>query len=185
MGKKQIPNEINISKNTMIYKNTSITPREIQDNSTSIKQVQDAIRKDNMNGYLEILKCDWQNEEKCRAFLVVQWLRICLPIQGTQIPSLVREDSTCCVATKPMRQNCQACALEPVNHYWTHVPREACASQLESSPHLQQLEEAHVGQQRPNARRKKGRKKRRKEEEGRKRNAREELENKVKSSSRK
>ena len=41
MGKKQIPNEINISKNTMIYKNTSITPREIQDNSTSIKQVQD------------------------------------------------------------------------------------------------------------------------------------------------
>jgi len=162
MGEKQIPKEINISKNTMIYKNTSITPREIQDNSTSIKQVQNAIRKDNMNGYLEILKCDWQNEEKCRAFLVVQWLRICLPIQGTQIPSLVREDSTCCVATKPMCQNCQACALEPVNHYWTHVPREACASQLESSPHLQQLEEAHVGQQRPNARRKKGRKKRRK-----------------------
>ena len=59
-GKKQIPKEINISKNTMKYKNTSITPREIQDNSTSIKQVQDAIRKDNMNGYLEILKCDWQ-----------------------------------------------------------------------------------------------------------------------------
>ena len=117
MGEKQIPKEINISKNTMIYKNTSITPREIQDNSTSIKQVQNAIRKDNMNGYLEILKCDWQNEEKCRAFLVVQWLRICLPIQGTQIPSLVREDSTCCVATKPMCQNGQACALEPVNHY--------------------------------------------------------------------
>ena len=57
MGEKQIPKEINISKNTMIYKNTSITLREIQDNSRSIKQVQDDIRKDNMNGYLEILKC--------------------------------------------------------------------------------------------------------------------------------
>ena len=77
-------------------------------------------------------------------------------MQGTQIPSLVQEDPTCCVATKPMCQNCQAYALELVNHnYWTHVPREDCVSQLESSPHLQQLEgsphlqqleEAHVGQ---------------------------------------
>ena len=40
------------------------------------------------------------------------------------------------------------------------MPREACVSQLESSPHLQQLEEAHVGQQRPSVKRKKGRKKR-------------------------
>ena len=59
MGEKQIPKEINISKNTMIYKNTYITLREIQDNSRSIKQVQDDIRKDNMNGYLEIVKYDW------------------------------------------------------------------------------------------------------------------------------
>ena len=34
------------------------------------------------------------------ASLVVQWLRICLPIQGTQVRSLVQEDSTCCKATK-------------------------------------------------------------------------------------
>ena len=34
-----------------------------------------------------------------------QWLRIHLPMQGTQVPSLVREDSTCCVASKPMRHN--------------------------------------------------------------------------------
>ena len=26
---------------------------------------------------------------------MVQWLRVCLPVQGTQIPSLVQEDSTC------------------------------------------------------------------------------------------
>ena len=34
------------------------------------------------------------------ASLVVQWLRICLPMQGTQVQSLVQEDSTCCKATK-------------------------------------------------------------------------------------
>ena len=34
--------------------------------------------------------------------LVVQWLRIHLPRQGTQDQSLVQEDLTCCGATKPM-----------------------------------------------------------------------------------
>ena len=37
--------------------------------------------------------------------LVVQWLRIHLPIQGTQIQSLVQEDSTCHRATKPVYHN--------------------------------------------------------------------------------
>ena len=36
------------------------------------------------------------------ASLVVQWLRIPLPMQGTRVRSLVREDPTCCGATKPM-----------------------------------------------------------------------------------
>ena len=31
-----------------------------------------------------------------RASLVVQWLRICLPIQETRVQALVREDPTCC-----------------------------------------------------------------------------------------
>ena len=34
--------------------------------------------------------------------LVAQWLRICLPMQGTQIRALVREDPTCHRATKPV-----------------------------------------------------------------------------------
>ena len=34
--------------------------------------------------------------------LVVQWLGICLPMQGTLVRSLVREDPTCCGATRPM-----------------------------------------------------------------------------------
>ena len=37
--------------------------------------------------------------------LVAQWLRICLPLQGTWVQSLVWEDPTCRRATKPMHHN--------------------------------------------------------------------------------
>ena len=40
-----------------------------------------------------------------RTSLVAQWLRIRLPMQGTRVRSLVREDPTCCGATKPVRHN--------------------------------------------------------------------------------
>ena len=39
------------------------------------------------------------------ASLVAQWLRICLPLQGTRVRALVWEDPTCRRATKPMRHN--------------------------------------------------------------------------------
>ena len=53
---------------------------------------------------------------------VVQWLRIRLPMQGTQVRSLVWEDPTCRGATKPVHRNYWACALEPTSHnYWAHV----------------------------------------------------------------
>ena len=52
--------------------------------------------------------------------LVVQWLRIRLPKQGTWVWSLIREDPTCRGATKPVRHNYWACALEPVScNYWS------------------------------------------------------------------
>ena len=47
--------------------------------------------------------------------LVVQWLRICQPVQGTQVHSLVWEDSTCPRAAEPAAINDRACALEPAN----------------------------------------------------------------------
>ena len=51
--------------------------------------------------------------------LVAQWLRICLPMQGTRVWALVREDPTCRGATKPVCHNYWACALEPKCHnYW-------------------------------------------------------------------
>ena len=37
--------------------------------------------------------------------LVAQWLRILLPMQGTRVRALVREDPTCRGATKPMCPN--------------------------------------------------------------------------------
>ena len=37
--------------------------------------------------------------------LMVQWLRIHLPMQGTQVRALVQEDPTCRGATKPVRHN--------------------------------------------------------------------------------
>ena len=40
-----------------------------------------------------------------RASLVAQWLRIRLPMQETQVRSLVQEDPTCRGATKPVCRN--------------------------------------------------------------------------------
>ena len=53
------------------------------------------------------------------ASLVVQWLRIHLPMQGTWIQALVQEDPTH-EATTPVCHNYWACALEPTSHnYWS------------------------------------------------------------------
>ena len=40
-----------------------------------------------------------------QTLLVVQWLSG-LSVQGTQVPPLLQEDSTCCRATKPVCYNC-------------------------------------------------------------------------------
>ena len=54
-----------------------------------------------------------------QTFLAVQWLRIPLPRQGTQVRSLVLADSTCRRATEPMSHNYGARVLQlltPVCH---------------------------------------------------------------------
>ena len=82
--------------------------------------------------------------------LVMHWIRICLSMQGLQVSSLVREDTTCREASKPMCHN-----------YWAHVPRmsapkperppqwEARSLKLQSSLCSPQLEKAHVQQRSP------------------------------------
>ena len=48
--------------------------------------------------------------------LVAQWLRICLPMQGTWVQALAQEDPTSCRATKPEHHCYRACALEPASY---------------------------------------------------------------------
>ena len=45
-------------------------------------------------------------------------------MQGTWVQALVREDPTCCGATKHVHHNYWACALEPTSHnYWAYEPQ--------------------------------------------------------------
>ena len=66
-----------------------------------------------------------------RASLVAQWLGVRLPMQGTRVRALVREDPTCHGATKPVCHNYGTCALEPVSHDY-----RACEPQLLKPPCL-------------------------------------------------
>ena len=85
-------------------------------------------------GLWEVIRVRWGHESRALVWwelcpykkrhqwtlLVAQWLRICLPMQGTRVRALVREDPTCHGATKPVSHNYWACALEPALHnYWS------------------------------------------------------------------
>ena len=79
--------------------------------------------------------------------LLVQWLKIHLPMQGTQVGSLVQEDPTRSEAPKPVSRKYWAEApqlLKPA-HLRVHAPqqekpaREAHAPKLKSSPYSPQL----------------------------------------------
>ena len=48
---------------------------------------------------------EMQIKTTMRASLVAQWLRICLPMQGTRVRVLVWEDPTCHGATGPVSHN--------------------------------------------------------------------------------
>ena len=104
------------------------------------------------------------------ASLVAQWLRICLPMQGTWVWALVREDPTCRGATKLMCHNYWASRtrepqlLKPARHnYWSLCTKSPCSATREAtpvrslltttkrSPCLPQLEKACVQQWRPSA----------------------------------
>ena len=63
------------------------------------------------------------------ASLVAQVIRVHLPVQGTQVPSLVREDPSRHGAAKLTRHNLQASIPEPTNHNrWAQAPRTPCPS---------------------------------------------------------
>ena len=47
----------------------------------------------------------YRERERETSLVVIQWLSICLPMQGTQVRSLIWEDSTCPGAIKPVCLN--------------------------------------------------------------------------------
>ena len=71
-----------------------------------------------LSGDISSRVMDMESECITETSLVAQWLRIHLPMQGTRVRALVRvqEDPTCRGATKPVRHNYRACALEPASH---------------------------------------------------------------------
>ena len=121
--------------------------------SQTIKYLMGHVRK--YKYYLKSMESHWwvSNQERCLAVcaaskhqsfwkqckkwvggtsLVAQWIRICLPMQGTWVRTLVWEDPTCRGATRPVRHNYWACALEPASHnYWAHVPQLLKPTHLE------------------------------------------------------
>ena len=82
--------------------------------------------------------------------LVVQWMVICLPVQGTKVQSPVREDPTCCGAVSL----CATTTEVHVTRAYLYAEREAsmvrslCAS-MKSSHSSAQLGEAQAQQRRP------------------------------------
>ena len=80
-------------------------------------------------------------------------------MQETLIRSLVLEDSTYLGATKTLYHNYWACTVEPVSQnkrsHHNKKQWETHTLQLESSPHLLQLDKTHMQQRRPSAAKKK------------------------------
>ena len=98
-----------------------------------------------VNHYVTILLAVTVSRVKDWTSLMVQWISICLPMQETQVWSLVQEDSSGWGSTKPMGCNCWAGALGPASlNYWARVlqllrpahlePREAQALQGGAAP---------------------------------------------------
>ena len=84
------------------------------------------------------------------ASLVVRWLRICLPMQGTQVRALVWEDPTCRRATRPVRQllSLRVWSLCSATRE-AAIVRGPCTT-MKSGPRLPQLDKALAQKQRPN-----------------------------------
>ena len=78
----------------------------------------------------------WFQNGKSWASLVAQWWRIHLPMQETQVRSLVWEDPTGSGSIKPVCHNHWACALKSRSrNYWAHAPQLLKPKQLQPVLH--------------------------------------------------
>ena len=111
--KKSVKNTNTWSLNNTLLNNQEITEEikeeikkytETNDNeNTTTQNLWDAA-KAVLRGKLIAIQ-SYLKKQETGVSLVVQWLRISLPMQGTQVQALVQEDPTCCRATKPERHN--------------------------------------------------------------------------------
>ena len=87
---------------------------------------------------------------KIGASLVAQWLRVCLPVQGTRVRALVWEDPTCRGATRSVCHNCWACASGACAPQREAAMVRGPRTAMKSGPRLPQLEKALAQKRRPN-----------------------------------
>ena len=76
------------------------------------------------------------------ASLVAQWLRICLPMQGTRVRALVWEDPTCHGATGPVGHNYWACVSGACAPQREAATVRGLSTAMTSGPRSLQLEKA-------------------------------------------
>ena len=88
------------TKNFTICMETQKTP-----NSLSNLEKEKWIWRNQAPGIQTILQ-SYSNQDSMGASLVAQWLRVCLPTQGTRVRALVWEDPTCREAIGPVSHNC-------------------------------------------------------------------------------
>ena len=86
----------------------------------------------------------------CGASLVVQWLRICLPMQETRVRAPVWEDPTCHGATGPVSHNYCACASGACAPQQEAATVRGPRTAMQSGPRSPQLEKALAQKRRPN-----------------------------------
>ena len=60
----------------------------------------------------------WIKKANVWTSLMAQWIRVCLPMQVTQVPSLIWENPTCCRATNPCVTTAEAHVLT------AHAPQQ-------------------------------------------------------------
>ena len=121
--------------------------------------IRTGLRSGNTRGWMSTkmqtkLKTNGSSNEHYRASLMVQWLRICLAVQGTPVWSLIQEDPTCLRVINPgTTTTCST--LEPVScNCWnpsvqrSHCNERLCTLRERVAPASLQIEKAHKQQQR-------------------------------------